>query len=78
MQKRIVEASARWFLPPMSRSVSMRYRGRGSGRLTCEEWSGRDGEDTCEEITRPSVTTGGRSGVWAVGTDHVIDGGHVD
>lgn len=36
-----------------------------------------DREYTSEEITRPAVSTSGRCRVWTVGTDHVVNGGHV-
>ena len=38
----------------------------------------RNGEDTGEEISCPAVTASSGGGVWSVGTDHVVDGGHVD
>ena len=39
---------------------------------------GGDGEDTSEEISGPAVAAGGRGGVWPVGADHVVNGGHVN
>lgn len=42
-----------------------------------EEWSGRDRQDTGQEISRPSVAAGGGGRVRTVGTDHVVDRRHV-
>lgn len=79
MQNRMVEASARWFLPPISTMISLRFDELWIEReLTFEEWGGGESEYTGKEISRPAVTAGGRSRVRPIGADHVIDGGHVN
>lgn len=50
----------------------------GERLLTCEERGSRESENTSKEISRPSISSCGRSRVWSVSANHVIDGSHVD
>ena len=42
------------------------------------EGYGGDGEDTSQKVAGPTVAARRGGGVWPVGADHVVDGGHVD
>mgnify|MGYP006900021351 CR=1 FL=1 len=48
------------------------------GIHTGKERRCRHGQDTGQKISGPSISTGGRRGIRAIGTDHVVDSRHVD